>query len=160
MRKRWVVWLLATIVLAVVPLRAQDDVARGVDDKQKQHGRVLLVSLDAFRPEAYRDDRFKTPNLRALVACGVSAKKCVGVFLTLTYPSHTTIATGVRTARHGIFSNTIFDPKDGGKRWYFDAAHVQATTLWDAAHKAGVKTSALHWPVTVGSNTIDYHIPE
>lgn len=148
--------LLPLLVLAVgLPLRAQDH-----ENGQKKHGRVLLVSFDAFRQEAWRDDRFDMPNLRALAARGVAARKCTGVFPTLTYPSHTTIATGVRTARHGIFGNTMFDPKDGGKRWYLDAAHITATTLWDAAHKDGVTTSVIHWPVTVGATSIDWHLPE
>lgn len=125
----------------------------------KAHGRVLLVSIDALRPEAYRDDRYQTPNLRALAARGLSARKVVGIFPTLTYPAHTTLATGCRAGRHGIVSNTIFDPQDGGKRWYFEASHIHATTLWDAAKKGGLTTSTVRWPVTVGAQ-IDWHIAE
>jgi arylsulfatase A-like enzyme len=143
---------------AVAPLGAQD--GDGKAAPAKQHGRVLLITFDALRPEAYREDRFHTPNLRALAARGISSKKVTGIFPTLTYPSHTTIATGVRAARHGIVSNTIFDPKDGGRRWYFEAAQMRATPLWDAAHRAGVTTSTVRWPVTVGAGTIDWHIAE
>jgi predicted AlkP superfamily pyrophosphatase or phosphodiesterase len=151
---------LAFALVLIPALRAQDEGDQGQKRSSNEHGRVLLVSIDAFRPESYREERFKTPNLRALAARGVQAKKCVGVFPTLTYPSHTSIVTGVRTGRHGVASNTIFDPKDGGKRWYYEQAHITATTLWDAAHREGIKTSAIHWPVTIGATGIDYHLCE
>lgn len=129
------------------------------DEPKTEKGRVLLVSFDAFRPEVYRDERFHMPNLRKLAERGIQAKKVVGVFPTLTYPSHTSIATGCRPARHGIVANTVFDPLDGGKRWYWEATHIKARTIWDAAHRGGLKTSAVRWPVTVGAN-IDFHLPE
>lgn len=151
--------VVAAALVAPLLLRAsaQDEPERGARAKAK--GRVLLISIDALRPEAYRDDRYDMPNLRKLGARGVQAKHVVGIFPTLTYPSHTTIATGTRSARHGIFSNTIFDPKDGGKRWFFEATHIRSTTLWDAAHKGGLKTAAVRWPVTVGA-TIDWNLTE
>jgi predicted AlkP superfamily pyrophosphatase or phosphodiesterase len=158
MLKRLKFLAVLSVLAFAIPLGAQDD-----DEKkppQKPHGRVLLITFDGFRPESYQDARFTMPNLRALAARGVSAKKVVGIFPTLTYPSHTTIATGVRSARHGIVSNTIFDPKDGGKRWYFEAAQMRATPIWDAAKRAGFSTSAVRWPVTVGATTIDWHIAE
>ncbi len=161
MRRRLRAFFPLPVVLALLavahPLVGQES---GPGNEQRQHGRVLLITFDALRPEAYREDRFNTPNLRALAARGISAKKVTGVFPTLTYPSHTTIVTGVRTARHGIFSNTIFDPRDGGKRWYFEAAQMKATPIWDAAKRAGLTTAAIRWPVTVGATTIDWNVTE
>src|SRR5271170_3801397 len=122
---RKLVLVLSLAVLLLAPLRAQDGDAPKQDGKPKAKGRVLLITLDAFRPEAYREDRFPMPVLKALAARGVQAKRCVGVFPTLTYPSHTSIVTGVRTGKHMILSNTIFDPKDGGKRWYYEADRVK-----------------------------------
>ena len=51
---------------------------------EEQKGRVLLVSLDGLRPEIYRDAKYRMPNLRALAARGVQARKVVGIFPTLT----------------------------------------------------------------------------
>jgi predicted AlkP superfamily pyrophosphatase or phosphodiesterase len=107
----------------------------------------------------YLEPRFKAPNLRALAARGIQAKKVTGIFPTVTYPAHATLATGCRPARHGIISNTVFDPRDGGKKWYWEAAHLKAVPLWDAAHRDGKKTSVIRWPTTLGAE-IDYHFPE
>jgi hypothetical protein len=148
---RKLVAALAVALVALVPLRAEEPAPKG---------RVLLVSLDGLRPEVYLDERFEMPVLRALAARGVSARRVTGVFPTLTYPSHATIATGCRPARHGIHHNTVFDPAlAGGKRWLFEATNLRATTLWDAAAKAGLRTSAVRWPTTVGAR-IDFHVPE
>ena len=65
-------------------------------------------------PSSYTDPALaaRTPNLRALAADGVWADGVVGVLPTVTYPSHTTLITGVEPARHGIYDNRIFDPED------------------------------------------------
>ncbi|MFC6645419.1 alkaline phosphatase family protein [Granulicella cerasi] len=83
-----------------------------------------------------------------------------GVIPTVTYPSHTTMVTGVWPNEHGILANTTFDPEyqhPGEWYWYFNALKVQ--TLYQAADAAGLKTSAIGWPVTVGA-PIDYLIAE
>src|SRR5262249_60435018 len=105
--------------------------------------RVLLVSLDALRPEVYLDAKFDVPNLRAIAARGVTARKVQGVFPTLTYPSHTAIATGCRPARSGIVMNTVFDAEDGSRRWYFEAAHLGAMPICAHACRASRTPAAL-----------------
>jgi hypothetical protein len=52
----------------------------------------------------------KVPALRALVADGAHASGVVGVLPTLTFPSHTTLITGVDPARHGVFNNVTLTP--------------------------------------------------
>jgi predicted AlkP superfamily pyrophosphatase or phosphodiesterase len=92
---------------------------------------------------------------------GTYADGVVGVVPTLTYPSHTTLVTGVTPAVHGIYSNTTFDPlfkNQVGWFWYADMEHAE--TLWEAAHKAGITTANLNWPVTVDAPGIDFNLPE
>jgi predicted AlkP superfamily pyrophosphatase or phosphodiesterase len=63
------------------------------------------------------------------------------------------MVTGVSPAQHGILTNNPFDPLGknlGG--WYWYAEDIRAPTLWDAAAKAGLVTSSVDWPVTVGAN--------
>jgi predicted AlkP superfamily pyrophosphatase or phosphodiesterase len=69
----------------------------------------------------------------------------------VTYPSHTTIVTGVSPARHGILANRPFDPvaPNPGPFWY--AEDIKAKTLWDAAAEAGLTTASVDWPVTAGA---------
>ena len=74
---------------------------------------VLMISIDGLRPGDILDAQARglgVPNLRALARHGAYATGVRGVLPTLTYPSHTTLLTGVAPARHGIANNLIFDP--------------------------------------------------
>jgi predicted AlkP superfamily pyrophosphatase or phosphodiesterase len=124
---------------------------------------VLLVSVDGLRPGDVLDaDRrgLKIPTLRRLAAEGAHAGGVVGVLPTLTYPSHTTLITGAAPARHGVVNNLTFDPMGINQTgWYWYASDIRVPTLWDAAHKAGLKTLNVHWPVSVGA-PIDDNLPQ
>ena len=79
---------------------------------------------------------------------------------TVTYPSHTTLITGVPPRRHGIGANTYFDPQEkaaGAWRWYAD--EVQVPTLVSAARAKRVSTGSVSWPVSVG-RFADWNVPE
>lgn len=116
---------------------------------------VVLISVDGLKPEYVLDaDRYglKIPTLRRMVAEGTSASAVTGVLPTVTYPSHTTLVTGVAPATHGILNNSPFDPlhrNQDGWMWY--AEDIKAETLWAAARKAGFVSSSVDWPVTVGA---------
>jgi predicted AlkP superfamily pyrophosphatase or phosphodiesterase len=78
---------------------------------------VLMISIDGLMPSSYTQaSPAKIPSIRALAAEGAYADGVVGVLPTVTYPSHTTLVTGVPTAVHGITNNRMFDPenKSGG----------------------------------------------
>jgi predicted AlkP superfamily pyrophosphatase or phosphodiesterase len=79
---------------------------------------------------------------------------------TVTYPSHTTIITGVSPAKHGIYANTTFDPlrKNFGG-WYWYAEDIKVPTLWDAAADASLSTANVHWPVSVAAR-ITWNLPQ
>ena len=65
----------------------------------------------------------------------------MGVIPTVTYPSHTTLVTGVWPAKHGIYANTTFDPlQKNYQGWYWYAEDIHVPTLWDAAREAGRTT--------------------
>lgn len=124
--------------------------------------RLVMISLDGMHPDYIRradELGVRLPALRALVREGAFAS-VRGVFPTVTYPTHATMVTGVAPARHGITFNTTFDPldrNDGGWFWY--ASDVAVPTLWDIARQRGLKTAAVHWPVTVGA-AIDLNVPQ
>jgi len=116
---------------------------------------VVLLSIDGLSPDYVLEaDRYglKIPALRRLLAEGAHASGVRGVLPTVTYPSHTTLVTGVSPARHGIYYNTTFDPLarnlDG---WYWYAEDLKVPTLWDAAARAGLVTASVDWPVTVAA---------
>ncbi len=125
---------------------------------------VLMISIDGLKPEYITQadaHGMKIPYLRTLLRDGTYAEGVVGIWPTITYPSHTTLLTGVWPDRHGITNNQEFDPlqKFGGA-WNWYAAGIHAPTLWQAAHKAGLRTASVGWPVSVGATDVDFLIPE
>jgi len=124
---------------------------------------VLLISIDGLRPDCVlKADQYglEIPNLRRMLAQGAHATAVHGVFPTVTYPSHTTLLTGVSPARHGIYANTTFDPGNlNYSGWYWYAEDIKVPTLFDEASKTGLSTANVHWPVTVGAR-IDWNLPQ
>ena len=91
---------------------------------------------------------------------GTFAEGVTGVVPTVTYPSHTTLVTGVWPAKHGIYANTTFDPlQENNQGFYWYTEDIRVPTLWDAAAAAGRTTANVQWPVTVGAH-ITWNIPE
>jgi predicted AlkP superfamily pyrophosphatase or phosphodiesterase len=117
---------------------------------------VVLVSIDGLKPEYIINadgNGLKIPAFRRLMIEGTFARAVTGVLPTVTYPSHTTMVTGVSPAKHGILYNSPFDPfhrNQDGWMWY--AEDVASPTLWSAAARAGLTSSSVDWPVTVGAN--------
>jgi predicted AlkP superfamily pyrophosphatase or phosphodiesterase len=130
---------------------------------QAEHIPVLLVSIDGLRPDAILEadaHGLKIPHLRRMLSDGSYATGVHGVLPTVTYPSHTTLVTGVSPARHGIFSNTTFDPENkNAQGWYWYSSDIKVPTLWDEAGKAGLITANVHWPVTAGAR-IDFNLAQ
>ena len=131
--------------------------------EQKPSPAVILVSIDGLKPEYVRDadsHTLKIPNLRRFLREGTYATGVHGIVPTVTYPSHTTLITGVPPAKHGIYANNTFDPfrkNIGG--WYWYAEDIKVPTLWDAAADAGLSTANIHWPVSVSAR-ITWNLPQ
>jgi predicted AlkP superfamily pyrophosphatase or phosphodiesterase len=125
---------------------------------------VILISLDGLRPDYITNPKACPtgfPTLQGFLTDGTYADGVIGVLPTITYPSHTTLVTGVDPARHGIWGNTTFDPEwTNQSGWYWYAEDITADTLWDAAARKGLVTASVGWPVTVGQRSIRYNIPE
>lgn len=149
------------LALALLLLAASPHVAHGQPPRERPM--VVLVAVDGLRPEDVLEaDRrgVKIPTLRRFVREGAHAAGVVGVVPTLTYPSHATLLTGVAPARHGILSNTTFDPlRRNADGWYWYASDLRAPTLWDAAAAAGLTTASLHFPVSVGA-PVRWQVPQ
>ncbi len=120
---------------------------------------VVLVSIDGLRPEMYLDTRWPAPTIQQMAREGVRADGVLGVFPSVTYPSHTTIVTGALPARHGVYYNSPFEPGGESGRWYWEAASIRLPTLWTAARAAGSTTATVGWPVSFGAD-VDWDLPE
>ncbi len=154
-------WLRLSLSLAVLcallftpPALAQEPPSRPA---------VILISIDGLKPEYVLDadaHGLKIPALRRFLREGAYSTGVHGVVPTVTYPSHTTLITGVSPASHGIYANTTFDPlrKNFGG-WYWYAEDIKVPTLWDAAADAGLSTANVHWPVSVAAR-ITWNLPQ
>jgi predicted AlkP superfamily pyrophosphatase or phosphodiesterase len=125
---------------------------------------VLMISVDGLKPEYVLEadaHGLKIPFLRSLMRDGAYARGVIGVWPTVTYPSHTTLLTGLAPAEHGIYNNLEFDPKNTyANAWFWYAQQIRVPTLWQAAHEAGLSTASIGWPVSVGATAVDFLIPE
>lgn len=122
--------------------------------------RIIMISIDGMKPSSYTDPKSKAPNLKALAQSGAWADGVVGVLPTVTYPSHTTLITGVDPAIHGIVDNLILDPEGRSNgAWFYYARDIKVPTLPMAARSRGLRAGGVTWPVTVGME-LDYNVPE
>ena len=170
MFQRWRLLLVSALSFAVLfalrpDLRAASPPSQNALSPSAETPRPLLVlvSIDGLKPEAViaaEAHGLHLPNLQALMRDGSYATGVTGVLPTMTYPSHMTLLTGAAPARHGIYSNTTFDPLgDNDSGWYWYTEDGRAQTLWDAAAKAGLTTGNVYWPTSVGAR-ITYNLPQ
>ena len=102
---------------------------------------VLLISIDGMRADDLthaKEHGLDIPTLTSRAASGAAAEGVRGVLPTITYPSHTTMITGVHPSKHGITGNATFDPEGrnmGGWMWY--ASDLRVPTLWDTVKAKG-----------------------
>src|SRR5512139_1717827 len=116
--------LLIILAIGLAPLAAQN----------AGEPRVIMISIDGMMPTAYTDPASPATNLRALAQGGAWADGVVGVLPSVTFPSHTTLITGVEPAVHGIVDNRILDPENRSEgAWYYYARDIKAPTLPMAA---------------------------
>lgn len=124
-----------------------------------QQSHVILISVDGLRPEFYKDPSWSMVNLRQAMEKGTYADGVTGVFPSVTYPSHTTMVTGVKPLKHGISYNNPAEPLGLTGKWNWAYEQIKVPTIFSAAEAKGLKTASIFWPVSVGSPAT-YVIPE
>ena len=124
---------------------------------------VIVISVDGLLPASYTDPDshgLAVPVLRELARQGAWSPGVRVVMPAVTYPSHTTIATGVSPRVHGIVANRVFDPTEtSDQAWNWYTEDIRVPTLWDAARAKGLRTALISWPVTVGARA-NFVLPE
>ncbi|HEY2458869.1 MAG TPA: alkaline phosphatase family protein, partial [Candidatus Acidoferrum sp.] len=117
---------LAKILLKIMLVIACAGTARAQDAVNPT---LVVISVDGLRPDyvtAADAHGAKIPTLRRFLKEGTYADGVTGVVPTVTYPSHTTLVTGVWPAKHGIFANTTFDPlQKNYQGWYWYAEDIR-----------------------------------
>lgn len=160
--------LLSVLSFAVMMSAQSNQPAKPATAPPTQQARrdayVVMISIDGLIPEYYTAPAplgLKVPTLTEMKLNGAYADGVEGVYPTVTYPSHTTLITGVRPALHGIVQNRIFEAPttEPTKEWYWFSNALKTETLWSMAKRAGLSTGNVGWPVTAGAE-IDYNVPE
>ncbi|XP_066279729.1 ectonucleotide pyrophosphatase/phosphodiesterase family member 5-like [Branchiostoma lanceolatum] len=113
---------------------------------------LLLVSFDGFRYD-YLDrseDRVQLPSLKYLIETGVRARWLHNTFVTVTWPNHFSLVTGLHAESHGMVANHMYDPDldeqfhmyhNNEPRWY-----AEAEPIWITNQRYGGKSGVLNWP--------------
>jgi predicted AlkP superfamily pyrophosphatase or phosphodiesterase len=127
---------------------------------------VILVSIDGLA-HFYLDDRqAEMPTIRRLAREGARADGVISAFPSVTWPAHTTMATGASPARNGMVGNSYIDRTTGEKITllcdpvYDKDQVVRVPAVYDVVHQAGLKTAAIVWPATRNARTLDWTVPD
>jgi predicted AlkP superfamily pyrophosphatase or phosphodiesterase len=154
------------LCLFVVVLTAALPKAGDAAPPQGKAKHVVLISIDGLAASYLTDKRAELPTLRKLAAEGASARGMITSFPSVTWPSHTSLITGVQPARHGVIGNAVWDRKNNRGLTYIgdpvltkDEA-VRVPTLYDAVHEAGLTCGAVIWPCVNGAKSLDFAIPD
>ena len=118
---------------------------------------LVVISVDGLdnRYLAHADEMgLRIPALRRLMREGQYSKGVIGVMPTITWPSHTTLITGVDPVVHGILSNW----RPPGDR-FLDYGQIKTPNLIGAAHKAGLTVAAITWPERPRIGTLSERSP-
>ncbi len=111
---------------------------------------VVLVSMDGVRWDYPIRDRL--PAFDAMAKDGLHAGRMTPPFPSLTFVSHSTIATGCYPDKHGIVANSFLDP--ARHRRFSEArkaSWLEEPPLWVLAARAGLKTAVAAWPLSEGA---------
>src|SRR4051812_38889012 len=100
---------------------------------------VILISVDGLAAYNFDDPRSDIPTLRWMAAHGARAEGMESSFPSVTWPTHTTLVTGVSPGRHGVLANSYYDRAQKKKIALlpdpiFDKEElVKAPTIYDVA---------------------------
>jgi predicted AlkP superfamily pyrophosphatase or phosphodiesterase len=106
---------------------------------------VVVISIDGLAGYYLDDPKADMPTIRRLAREGARADGMKCAMPSVTWPTHTTLATGANPARHGVIGNSYWDREAGKSVAFipdplFDKDEiVKAPTIYDVAYKAGLK---------------------
>jgi predicted AlkP superfamily pyrophosphatase or phosphodiesterase len=126
---------------------------------------VILVTIDGFPARNWNDPGLPIPVLRQLAAEGASASAMTVSNPSITWPTHTTLVTGVTPQKHGVLFNGLLVRQGPGKPpklepWVDKSRLVFVPTVYDIAHAAGLTTAESDWVAVTRPGTITWSFGE
>ncbi len=108
---------------------------------------LVWISVDGIRPDYL--ERADTPFFDRLRQDGAFSLSLIPLFPTLTFPSHTSQATGCGADRHGITGNVFYDNRRDRTYGYANLPWLlEAEPIWTTATRQGVATAVSDWPLS------------
>merc|ERR1712137_1156852 len=106
-----------------------DAVATPVADQKK----LVVILLDGFRWDYIEQHKLNfLPGFRRMQEEGVRAKWVNPVFPSLSYPSWTTLSTGLNAENHNIIGNFFYDSNARNTFELFDRKSTSLIRWWEA----------------------------
>jgi predicted AlkP superfamily pyrophosphatase or phosphodiesterase len=127
---------------------------------------VVVISVDGLPAFMHDDPKASMPNIRRLRQKGVIAKQGMTVSNpSVTWPNHTTLMTGVQPEKHGVLFNGRLVRNGQGLPVRVEPKATQAELvavpmLFDVLESKGLSSSAINWPCTRGSESLDDNFPD
>lgn len=108
---------------------------------------IFWLSIDGLRHDY--TEKSETPFFDHLKAHGLYSHRLVPIFPTLTFPTHVSKMTGLKSEQHGVTGNSFFD-RQTGRTYSFpsQADKLQAETIYNYAQRAGLRTAVFDWPLS------------
>lgn len=127
---------------------------------------VVVISVDGLASYYLDDPKADMPTIKRLAREGAHATGMKCAMPSVTWPTHTTLATGCWAGRHGVIGNSYWDREAGKSVPFipdplFDKDEiVKVPTIYDVVHRAGLKTAAVCWPASRNAKTLDWTVPD
>jgi predicted AlkP superfamily pyrophosphatase or phosphodiesterase len=115
--------------------------------------KVLVISFDAVSDKDFLKMAEFCPTIAEFIQSSHLQTEVKTVFVSNTYPIHTSVSTGVLPAKHDIITNVEHGV------WVTDSRKIGAKAIWEAAGEKKLTTAAILWPVT-GHAKIKFNLPE
>ena len=141
----------ANMAATEVPVKGDDEEKEMTKEPAAQNSGdgpavVVWINIPGFRGDYL--EKAEAPFLKKLATDGAATNKLRPSFPCLTYPSHTTMATGVTPDKHGIIADRIRTPSGEIVDKPMDPALLLAEPIWVTATRQGVKTLVHDWPLS------------
>lgn len=131
--------LVASLWLTACGVRPYDPPADG-----QPRTVVIWISIDGVRPDYF--ERARTPFFDRLMAEGAYSLALAPMFPSLTFPNHTSQATGVPVAEHGVPLNSFHDRELKRSFSYpGQPTLLDAEPIWTTAQRQGRRVAVFDW---------------
>ena len=108
--------------------------------------RLVVVSVDGFRPSYFTDWPELSPNLQQLQTQGISAARLLPVFPSSTFPNHWSLVTGLHPPAHGIIANHFYNHSSG--EWFI-RGQTSSESHCTAHRTLSQHTALIHPPLSL-----------